>query len=121
MPGSTLASDRDIGAGCLLAARLHVSSHKPLPQRCPAFLSLWDCRRPYSHAHLEGGPKNRIARLGTVASIASNPYSAHRRSYRGEHPIYLDKADAELPLDAGNSSPARSGGLVFAFAGNPSF
>src|SRR5579862_4213923 len=120
MSGSTLARHRDISACGVLAARLYVSTHQPLPPRRPAFLSLWDCHRTYSRAHLETGCENRIRRLCAVASIASRPRSPHRSSHRGEHSVYLDKANAELPLDVGNGSPARSRGLALTFA-SPSF
>jgi len=119
-PGSPLARHRDSRAYCLLAARLHVSTHESLPQRCPAFFGLWNCHRPYSHAYLEAGPENRIGRLCAVASIASGSCAARCCSPRGEHFVYLDKANAELPLDVGNGSPARSRGLALTFA-SPSF
>ena len=115
-PAQFLARHRDIGACGLLASRLHVSSHEPVPQRYPAFLGLWDRHPAYTRAYLEGGPPNRIGRLCAVASIASSPYFAHCRSHRSESSICLDKPDAELPLDVGNGSAARSGGLAVAFA-----
>jgi len=115
------ACDRPMRNGALLASRLHVSAHGSIPHRDPPLRGLWDCRRPYSRVHLEDRPDNRIGTLSAVASISSSPVTVRSGSLGGEYSIYLGQADAELPLDVGNGSPAGSGRLALASASNPGF